>query len=385
MLPFEFATTARIIVGDGTASRCGDLARAFGRRALVVHGRQPERAAGLVAALESAGLCVETFAVAHEPDRPTIERGVSVARAHAPDVVVGIGGGSAMDAAKAIAILAANDGDLLDYLEVVGRGQPFARPALPSMAIPTTAGTGSEVTRNAVIGSAEHRVKVSLRSASMLPRIAIVDPRLTRDVPPAITAATGLDALTQLIEPFVSCRANPLVDALAADGIRRAARALPRAVADGDDMSARGDMALASLYGGLALANAGLGAVHGLAGPIGGMFDAPHGAICAALLPHVFRANARAVRARETPDGVLERFTAVARLVTGRPTATDADGANWLADLVRECHVPGLGAYGITASDAASIADKAQAASSMKANPVALTPDELMGIVEAAL
>ena len=162
---------------------------------------------------------------------------------------------------------------------MIGKGQALASPSLPFIAVPTTAGTGAEVTRNAVLASPEHRVKASLRSPFMLARLAVVDPELTYDLPPAVTASTGLDALTQLIEPYVSSRANPMTDSLCVEGMRRAARSLPRVFADGRDAEARLDMSLASLFGGLALANAGLGAVHGFAAAIGGAFDAPHGAV----------------------------------------------------------------------------------------------------------
>ena len=221
---------------------------------------------------------------------PTIEDARRAA-AHADvEIVVAIGGGSALDLGKAAAALIANGGDPLRYLEVIGEGRPLERPSLPCVAIPTTAGTGSEVTRNAVLGSPTHGVKASLRSPHMLPAVALVDPELTYDLPPALTASTGLDALTQLIEPFVSARANAFVDAICRDAIPRVIAALPKAFAG--DRAARADMAYASLCGGLALANAGLGAVHGFAGPIGGRFPAPHGAICAVLLPHVVAINA---------------------------------------------------------------------------------------------
>ena len=207
------------------------------------------------------------------------------------DTVIGFGGGAALDAAKAIAILMTNPGDVTDYLEIIGRGKTLTEPPVPCIAIPTTAGTGSEVTRNSVIASREERVKVSLRSPLMLPKVVVVDPELTYDLPPAITASTGVDALTQLIEPFVCSRANPLTDGLCQEGIERVARSLRRAFESAGrgeapaDAAAREDMAVASLFGGLALANAGLGAVHGLAAPLGGMIGAPHGAVCAALLP----------------------------------------------------------------------------------------------------
>ena len=265
--------------------------------------------------------------------------------------MIGIGGGSALDAAKAIAALLTNAGDLFDYLEVIGRAQPLVHPAAPCIAIPTTAGTGSEVTRNAVLSSPEHRVKVSLRSAYMLPRVALVDPELTYELPPSVTAATGLDALTQLIEPYVSPRANPVTDGMCVEGIRRAARSLRRAVENGRDTSAREDMALASLFGGLALANAGLGAVHGFAGPMGGMFPAPHGAVCAALLPHVMETNLRALRSRAPSSESLSRYSELGPLLTGRTQATADDAVQWIHELVTALHIPRLKSYGITSAD----------------------------------
>jgi alcohol dehydrogenase class IV len=299
--------------------------------------------------------------------------------------VVGFGGGSVIDAAKAIAALLTNASPLLDYLEVIGRAQPLAQPSAPCIAIPTTAGTGAEVTRNSVLASAQHRVKVSLRSPHMLPKVAIVDPELTYGLPPEITASTGLDALTQLIEPYVSPRANPMTDALCVEGIRRAARSLRRAVKNGKDPSAREDMSLASLFGGLALANAGLGAVHGFAGPIGGMFPAPHGAICAALLPHVIEANLAALRARIPASNALHRYDEIARLVTERPQATANDLVNWTHELVTSLPIRSLSAYGITRDDFPAIVVAAERASSMKANPLPLTYDELSRVLSAAL
>jgi alcohol dehydrogenase class IV len=299
--------------------------------------------------------------------------------------VIALGGGSAIDTGKAIAALAANPGDPLDYLEVIGKGRPLAHAPLPVIAIPTTAGTGAEVTRNAVLESPQHRVKVSLRSPLMLPRVALVDPELTRSVPPNITASTGMDALTQVIEPFVSARANPLTDSLCREGMTRAARALRRVYADGDDADARADMALASLFGGLALANAGLGAVHGFAGPLGGMFHAPHGALCAALLPHVTAANIQALRQRQPQHPALARYDEIAVILTGDADARAADAVAWLGTLLADLNIPPLRAYHITPADFPAIVAASARASSMKANPIVLTDAELMAVLEAAL
>lgn len=382
---FEFATATRIIFGAGTLREAGPLAREFGRQALVASGRNLRRADPLLAGLRASEVSAAVFSVPGEPEIATVQQGAALAKREGCELVIGFGGGSALDAAKAIAAMLTNDGDLLDYLEVIGRGQPLTRPGAPFIAIPTTAGTGSEVTRNAVLASPEHRVKVSLRSPLMLAKVALVDPELTCDLPPAITASTGLDALTQLIEPFVCLRANPMTDALCADGIRRVARSLGGAFGDGHDQAARGDMALASLYGGLALANAGLGAVHGFAGPIGGMFPAPHGAVCAALLPHVMATNLSALRQRQPTSAAIARYTEVARLLTGKARARADDGVAWVRQLVGDLRIPSLAAYGLTRDCVSEVVSKAARASSMQSNPIPLTAEELSEALRAAV
>jgi alcohol dehydrogenase class IV len=376
---FEFATAARILFGPGAAAEVAPAARAMGTRALLVTGLPPEKT------LRPDGLECIFFRVTGEPTTGAVREGVGVVRTEGCDLVIGFGGGSAIDAAKAIAGLAANSGEPLDYLEVVGKGQSLRNPSLPFIAVPTTAGTGAEVTRNAVLASPEHRVKASLRSPLLLARLAVVDPELTCDMPPALTASTGLDALTQLIEPYVSSRSNPLTDPICLEGMRRAARSLARAFANGRDAGARLDMSLASLFGGLALANAGLGAVHGFAAPIGGAFDAAHGAVCAALLPHVMEINIRALRARAPHSQALARYQEVARLLTGRPDARPEDGAEWTAGLVRDLGIRPLGSYGVRPRDIPDITARAAQASSMKANPIGLTPEELAEILSRAV
>ncbi|TAK97197.1 MAG: iron-containing alcohol dehydrogenase [Verrucomicrobia bacterium] len=382
---FEFQTARQIIFGAGAANDIGPMVGSFGRRPLIVTGRDPQRGEKILARLSARGLGAVTFSVPGEPEISRVEQGTKLAQAEQCDVIIGIGGGSVLDAAKAIAAMLTNDGELLDYLEIIGRGQALQKPSAPFIAIPTTAGTGSEVTRNAVLASPEHKVKASLRSPLMLPKRALVDPELTHDLPPALTASTGLDALTQLIEPYVCLRANPMTDGLCEEGIRRAAWALPRAFANGQDKLAREGMALASLHGGLALANAGLGAVHGFAGPIGGMFPAPHGAVCAALLSHVMAANLRALRERSPDSGALERYQHIASLLTGDPHAQAEAGVKWVERLVVELHIPPLRTYGLTLAHIPDVVSKAASASSMKANPIALTPEELAQILAAAI
>jgi len=376
---FEFATATRVIFGEGAAATLPELARRFGTRPLVVTGASPDRSVSLVSALSA-----ETFAVPGEPTVDLVREGARRVQNAACDVVISIGGGSVIDAGKAIATVATNGGEPLDFLEVVGKGRAIEVQPLPFLAVPTTAGTGSEVTRNAVLGSTEHGVKASLRSPMMLPRVALVDPELTYGLPPAVTAYTGLDALTQLVESYVSVRANPLVDAVCVDGIRRIAGALRRAYHDGTDQEARRDMALASLFGGLALANAGLGVVHGFAAPLGGSWRAPHGALCAALLPHGMAANVAALRARSPHHPALERYTAIARLLTGLNEASAEDGIDWVRALCVELNVPPLRAWGITEADLPGVVEKAARVSSMQANPLLLTGEELLLVATAA-
>ncbi len=382
---FEFATAARIVFGAGTLRELGPISRGLGSRALVVTGRDARRAEPLLKILHDDGVRATTFPVAGEPELSTVEQGTELAKTGRCDLVIGFGGGSVLDAAKAIAVMLTNEGDLLDYLEIIGRGRALTKLSAPFIAVPTTAGTGSEVTRNAVLASPEHQLKVSLRSPLMLARVAVVDPELTHDLPPALTASTGLDALTQLIEPFVCSRANPTTDGLCAEGLRRAARSLQKAFNDGQNKPAREDMAMASLFGGLALANAGLGAVHGLAGPIGGRFPAPHGAVCAALLPHVMDTNLRALRQRAPASEALRRYDRVAQWLTGNAGAIGDDGVKWVRELVGDLQIKPLGRYGIRDEHVTDLVAGAANASSMKTNPVALTPEELAGALRLAL
>ena len=382
---FEFATANRILFGQGTLKQAAPIAASFGRRVLIVTGSTSDQVSALLAQLEPYHVESAVFAVSGEPSLEVVQQGTQTARDNESEVVIGLGGGSALDTGKAIAALVTNVGDPLDYLEVIGQGQALTQTPLPYIAIPTTAGTGSEVTRNAVLASHEHRVKVSLRSPLMLPRVAIIDPELTYSLPPAITASTGLDALTQLIEPYTCNLPNPLVDALCADGIQRVARSLKRAYQNGSDVAAREDMSVAALFGGLALANARLGAVHGFAGPFGGVYSAPHGMICARLLPFVVEANVRALQEREPHSSVLQRYAEVAQLLTGRSTAGASDAIGWLHQLCADLNVAPLSQFGFTAQDIPSVVAQAQKASSMKGNPLVLNAEELSEILRAAL
>jgi alcohol dehydrogenase class IV len=384
-MQFEFATAGRVIFGPGTVRQVGALAQGMGRRALVVRGSSEARAASVLASLDAAGVQAVSAVMLHEPTTERVRESVEMAREAGCDLVVGIGGGSVIDGAKAIAALLANGGVPLDYLEVIGRGQPITRPSVPYIAIPTTAGTGAEVTANAVLASPEHKVKVSLRSPLILPRVAIIDPELTYSMPPAVTASTGLDAFTQIVEPYVSRQANPITDTFCREGLFRAAESLLRAYQQGDDAEARQDMALVSLLGGLALANAKLGAVHGFAGVLGGMYDAPHGAICGRLLPFVMAANVEALVSREPKNPALQRYDEIGVILTGEFESSARGGVTWVQDLCAELKVPGLATFGVKADAFPEIIEKTQQSSSMKGNPIALTDKELAGILRQAL
>jgi len=385
---YEFATAQRIIVGPGSSAELADSAPAMGTRALLALGSgmaaRGGPAADLAAQLAELGLIAASYAVAGEPQIIDVEEGARLARAASCDLVIGIGGGSVLDTAKAIAALATNDGGALAYMEVVGAGNPLAHAPLPIIAVPTTAGTGSEVTRNAVVAAPEQRAKASIRHASMLPRLALVDSLLTHDLPPQLTAGSGLDALTQLIEPYVSRRAQPITDGLCLEGLSRVAWALRRAYHTPDDAAAREAMSSASLFGGMALANAGLGAVHGIAAPLGGAYPAPHGAVCAALLPHVTAANIAALRRRDPAGPALARYARVAVALLG-PTAALDDLVPALRELVAELHIPQLAAYGLSAAGVPDLAAAAAKASSTRANPIDLELSEIEQAIHAAL
>jgi len=383
-MTFEFATAGRVIFGRGTVTQLPALAREFGERAMVVTGSNPQRHEDLIQRLTENGLAIVRFPIHGEPTTQAIERGVEIARAENVDLLIGLGGGSVVDAAKAIAAMATQPGNLFDHLEVIGRGQPLTHRPLPHLAVPTTAGTGAEVTRNAVLASPEHRLKVSLRHHSMLPTVALVDPALARDCPPPVTAASGMDALVQCLEAYVSRKAQPMTDALCLEGIRRAVRSLEAAVHDGHDLDAREDLALAALFSGMALANAGLGAVHGFAAPIGGQFHAPHGAVCAALLAPVWAANLNKLRAMGDP-AALARFEAIPRLLpTGSPALDADDAVAFFQHLADRLGIPRLRHYGLHETHFPDLAQKAAASSSMRGNPVELDQEELVGILREA-
>ena len=378
---FSFSTAGQIIFGNYSLEKVPDLVAGFGQKVILVTGKNPSRAEELMAKF-SPGTDTVIFNIPGEPTTDLIEAGVKLARQHASEVVVGFGGGSVVDSAKAIAAMATNKGELLDYLEVIGRGKPLTEKPLPCIAIPTTAGTGAEVTKNSVIKSPENNVKVSLRSNQMYPDVAVVDPVLTWSMPPALTASTGVDALTHLLETFVSNQANPFIDMVCREGLTRISRSLRKAYKDGNDKQAREDMAMASLLGGMALANVKLGAVHGFAGPMGGMFPIPHGAVCACLMTAVIEENIQALRESKLDS---PKYDELAKILTGNEKAISGDAAIWASELVAELQIPPLSEFGLTEENFPVLVAKAKVSSSMKGNPVKLTDEQLFRILQRSL
>ena len=399
--PFEFMTASRVVFGCGTSKKVPSLVKDLvtlegcaDKPALIVTGKSDRFSAPLVESLKAEGIdAVVYHCPGGEPTTATAEAAIALASSNNCGSVIAIGGGTPVDTGKCVAAVLTNGGpnpDLYDFLEVVGRARPLTKRCAPFVAVPTTAGPGAEVTKNSVLEAGDR--KVSMRHPYMLPDVAVIDPELTLNLPKDVTAHTGLDALTQCLEPYVSNASNPLVDAIALEGVKIGARSLLRAYENGpNDLRAREDMCLCSYYGGLSLANAKLGAVHGFSGTLGGLLHAPHGAICAALLPHCCAINVEALEGRVTAEDpacaekYLERYAQIARTVTDDPGATVAEGVAALAALVKACGVPGLGAFGLTEGDFDDVVAKSKESSSMKGNPVALSDEELKDMLRRAL
>jgi alcohol dehydrogenase class IV len=385
VVSFDLAVPTDVRFGAGRVSEVPQALVELGaNRVMVITGRTTSRADAIRSTLNEVGISTVVFGVAAEPSIERVRAAVALLAEAGCDAVLGFGGGSALDVAKAAAVLAPSGSDPMDHLEVIGAGRPIERAGLPCVAVPTTAGTGSEVTRNSVLSGSG--VKASLRSPLMLPKVALVDPDLLVGVPKPTIAASGMDALSQLIEPLLSLRANPFTDALARDGIRRSARSLSRAYQEGmDDPGVREDLALASLFGGVCLANSGLGAVHGLAAAAGARLSAPHGAVCAAVLAAAMDVNLRALRERAPGHSALGRMDEVAALLTDRSDATPEDAIVWLEELTSALSIPGLASYGLDQDQISAVVAAAQKASSMRGNPIELSDEEVSEIVTRSL
>ena len=382
---FEFSTSNRIVFGPGSLKTVEPVIEDLGSRVMVVTGGSSERVYPLVRLLEKKNRTVSYFKVEEEPTIGVLENGLSQARKEKIDFIIGCGGGSTVDTAKAIAALIHQSGPVLDYLEVIGKGNPLNHRPIPMLAVPTTAGTGAEVTCNSVLRSEEHQVKVSLRNPMMFPLLAVVDPEMTLSLPASTTATTGMDALTQLIEAYTSSRSNPMTESMCREGIIRSAQSLRRAYYQADNLDARIDLSLASLFSGLALANAGLGAVHGIAAPLGGMCPAPHGAVCAKLLPSVIETNIASLLANTPSSPILVKYDRVARWLTGSKSAGASELIQELKDLGRDLNIPPLTNFGLGRDQIPNLVTRSLKASSMKTNPVSLTEIELYDIIEKSI
>jgi len=386
-MKFTFRTAGQIRFGLGESAHSAGEAARLGKRVLLVTGASSLQRSGVLsrlsADLERAGLSAVAWKVTQEPDVALVDEGARLAREGHCDVVLAVGGGSVLDAAKAVAALATNEGSVLDYLEDVpgGGGRAVGRAPLPLICVPTTAGTGSEVTRNAVIRVPQFGVKRSMRDDRMVPRVAIVDPGLIATAPLPVIAAAAFDALTHLMEAYLTRNPQPTTDALAVAGMRRSLAAL-RDLSGGQATVATWEsLALASLWGGMALANAGLGAVHGLVAPLGGLRPVPHGVGCARLLPETMVVNARALRERAPESAALTRLGEVVEIIGGGSLACSTE---LLVSLRRKLGVPTLTSYGVEPADFPAMVAAARGAS-MRGNPIELTDAELLEILAAAL
>jgi alcohol dehydrogenase class IV len=384
---FEFATAGKIIFGSGALNKLPEYIIEYGKNPFIIICESGKLRNKILDDLHYANLQPSIFTVRGEPDINKIREGVNFALESKADVIISIGGGSVIDTGKAVSALLTNEGEIFDYLEVIGKGKPLRNPTIPFIAIPTTAGTGSEVTSNAVLFSPEHKVKVSIRSKFMFPDIALIDPSLSITMPPNVTASSGLDALVQLVEAYTSNKSNPFTDSICREGISRAARSLKIAYLNGEDISAREDMAIAAMFSGIALSNAKLGAVHGIAGPLGGMLNIPHGVICAKFFQKAFEINLNALNQRKPGSPVIERFREIAAYLSGKEMKkiTIEDCPNILMEFLSSYELPSIKSYGFTEEMISELVQKSRNSSSMKGNPVELTEDEIREIIETAI
>ncbi|MFX0124831.1 MAG: iron-containing alcohol dehydrogenase [Candidatus Hodarchaeota archaeon] len=391
-MEFEFLPTPQIFFGFKQFHKIGTLVKELGSRLLIVASgsafNSPETRETFTVSISKQEIEFDTFLIIEEPTIETIDFGVQKAKEFNADVIMSLGGGSAIDASKAIAGLYTNGGSARDYMEVIGKGSVITQPSLPIIAVPTTAGTGSEVTKNAVILAEKEKFKASIRSPLLIPRIAIIDPMLMLSVSPSFTATCGMDALTQLIEAYTSNKSQPLTDAWALLGVEKAFKSLLTCYNDGQSLNARKDMALASLLSGICLANAGLGAIHGFASPMGGL-KIPHGVICAALLKPTIEANIKELKKMDSENITLKKYAKLGEIISkkSQPSINEAHRVlvDYLGRLTQELKIPTLSKFGLNDSDIGIIVDKAKKSSSMRYNPIKLKKTVLMEILQQTL
>ena len=393
LLNFELLPTPQLYFGVKQFSKIGFLTNLFGSNALIVASEsvfKNKRIQSLInEKLDENKIEYQSIFIKGEPDIDQIDKAVKFSIEQKSNVIIGLGGGSVIDAGKAISSINSNGGSAQDYMEVIGKGKKIKKEPLPYIAIPTTAGTGSEATKNAVILSKEHKLKTSIRSPLLLPKIAIIDPELMITLPPNITASTGLDALTQLIEAYTSNKSQPITDALAIMGIKKITESIIRVYEDGTDIQARSDMALGAYLSGVCLANAGLGAVHGFAGPIGGLLNIPHGIVCGALLAPTIEENIRTMISKVPYHHLLEKYVILGNLLVEFPFESVKESIQnligFLTNLSLILNIPKFSSFGLKSELFNTIIQKAMNSSSMKYNPVKLNESQLGSILEKAL
>ncbi|MBA5763055.1 iron-containing alcohol dehydrogenase [Vibrio sp. 404] len=377
---FQFMTSTRIIFGEGALQSSLSVINQFGYSVLLVSGKNTERASPIIQYIKMQGMRYQHVAICGEPNITMVEETALNGRKFKPDLVIAIGGGSVIDMGKALAAIIPNQGDVYDYVEVVGRNVPLKTKPIPFIAIPTTASTGSEVTRNAVLRSGQDKVKVSLRSPEMLADVAIVDPTLTYGTDAYTSGRGAMDAFTHLMEAYVCGEPNPITDMICEEGLRRLSESvLPGCL--NDNYRARSDLSFAAMLGGMAITNAKLGAAHGLASALGGKLAAPHSVITARLAPFVMQENIRAAKKAGRAD-VLARYRKMAQLLTGRANASRDDAVLWTNMMLEKLKLPDLNEFGVCKTSFEQVVDDALKSVAIKGNPLPLTKERLMFILQ---
>ncbi len=376
---FQFMTSARIIFGEGSLNSSLSVLNQFGYSVLLVTGKDADRAKPILSYLHSQSMRYQHVAISGEPNITMVEEAAVIARKFKPDMVVAIGGGSVLDMGKALAAIIPNQGSLYDYVEVVGRNVPLKTKPVPCIAIPTTASTGAEVTKNAVLKSGQDQVKVSLRSPDMLPDVAIVDPTLTYGTNQYRSGRGAMDAFTHLMEAYVCGDPNPITDMVCEEGLRRISGSVLPACKQ-DDYKARSDISFAALLGGMAITNAKLGAAHGLASALGGKLNAPHSVITARLAPHVMNENIKAAKIAGRSD-ILTRYKKIARILVDKEGATEYDAVEWVNDTLDKLAIPKLSQFGVCKTEFEDVAKDAMKSVVIKGNPLPLNEERLIHIL----
>jgi alcohol dehydrogenase class IV len=383
---FSFANTPQLYFGNGKISTLPAICKVFGSKILLITGARSFKSAAyssiLLEQLDANGFTVELYTISKEPTPIMIDR---AANKYAPDVVVAIGGGSVLDAGKAISAMLPLKDFVKHYLEGIGT-QTHPGTKIPFVAIPTTSGTGSEATKNAVLSeTGEHGYKKSLRHNNFVPNVAILDPSLTLNCPKPTTAASGMDAFTQLLESYLSTASNPMTDALALEGLKRISDSLLKSYHHGSDLNARTDMAMAAYLSGITLANAGLGLVHGFASSIGGYYEIPHGVICSSMMASTNKITVRKLRSEKSNNEALEKYATAGRLFSELQNKSSEYYTDSLLDLIdawaNEMKIPKLSEGGVTLNDVEKIVENTD----NKNNPVKLNKDEVEEILKMAM